>query len=265
MHVPPSLGGSSAPVSAAASAERAGASWEDPLAPGERGAGAEDGGGHVGTGGKERSRYTVASPKIHVRTMSEEQSGEGFHPMPPASAAQDEEASPSPRDGYNSFSDLHRQGSVRSNPFTDKKSPAYSTAHKAQPDRDASHRHSSTSAAASTAAAPRQRNYHRLRQQPLQDTHYLLGGRLVTGGDSPLPFLLSVVLVLGLGGLWLGATGVWMWREGLGGSAQRGAAGGKATVVVFAYLLGIVVSSMLATALRDPGESGAVRTAGWES
>lgn len=96
------------------------------------------------------------------------------------------------------------------------------------------------------------RKYHRLRSQPLQSTYYFCQGRLLTGGDSPLPMIASFILVLGLGGLWLGTTGVWMWRSGLGGGGAS--AGGKAAVIIFAYILGVCIGSMAATAFRDPGK-----------
>jgi hypothetical protein len=95
------------------------------------------------------------------------------------------------------------------------------------------------------------RKYKRLQAQPLQSTTYFLQGRLITGGDSILPLIGSFVLVLGMGGLWLGTTGVWVWRDGLGaGGAGKG---GKAAVIIFAYLFGVCLGSMIATAFRDPG------------
>lgn len=95
------------------------------------------------------------------------------------------------------------------------------------------------------------RKYKRLQAQPLQSTTYFLQGRLITGGDSILPLIGSFVLVLGMGGLWLGTTGVWVWRDGLGGGGAG--KGGKAAVIIFAYLFGICIGSMIATAFRDPG------------
>lgn len=100
--------------------------------------------------------------------------------------------------------------------------------------------------------AIRQRRYEEFAKYPLQDTKYFCGGRLLTGGDNIFPFLASIVLLLGLGGLWLGTTGVWIWRDGLGGGGAG--AGGKAAVVIFGYLLGVCFGAMMATALRDPGE-----------
>jgi hypothetical protein len=103
------------------------------------------------------------------------------------------------------------------------------------------------------------RKYKRLQAQPLQSTTYFLQGRLITGGDSILPLIGSFVLVLGIGGLWLGTTGVWVWKDGLGGGGAG--RGGKAAVIIFAYLFGVCIGSMIATAFRDPGEVLAVRSA----
>jgi hypothetical protein len=94
--------------------------------------------------------------------------------------------------------------------------------------------------------------YKRLNSLPLSSTRYFLGGKLLTGGDSYWPLIGSIVLVLGMSGLWLGTTGVWVWREGLGTNGGRGGIG---VTIVFAYLVGVVVSSMIATAFRDPGMS----------
>ncbi|RDB21435.1 putative palmitoyltransferase ZDHHC14 [Hypsizygus marmoreus] len=78
--------------------------------------------------------------------------------------------------------------------------------------------------------------------------HFFLGGRLLTGGDSPWAFIASLSLVIGLSGLWFSTTCVFWWRGegGIGG-------GGKAVVVVGAYLAALVISTMLATATTDPG------------
>ncbi|KAJ9116655.1 hypothetical protein QFC20_000588 [Naganishia adeliensis] len=103
---------------------------------------------------------------------------------------------------------------------------------------------------ASSSHAPRTRKYHRLHQQPMQDTHFFLKGHLVTGGDNIWPIIGSIILVLGLGGLWLGTTGVWIWRDGLGGGGAG--RGGKAAVIIFGYLLGVCFGAMMATAFGDP-------------
>ncbi|KAI5454035.1 Eukaryotic peptide chain release factor GTP-binding subunit [Naganishia albida] len=104
---------------------------------------------------------------------------------------------------------------------------------------------------ATTSHTSRARKYHRLHKQPMQDTHFFFKGHLMTGGDNIWPLIGSIALILGLGGLWLGTTGVWVWRDGLGaGGASRG---GKAAVIIFGYLLGVCFGAMMATAFRDPG------------
>lgn len=65
---------------------------------------------------------------------------------------------------------------------------------------------------------------------------FFLHGHLLTGGDSPLPFIASFVLVLGLSGTWFGTTCVWWWHNE-----------SPAVAAVGAYVCLITVASMLAT------------------
>ncbi|KAF8891277.1 DHHC palmitoyltransferase-domain-containing protein [Infundibulicybe gibba] len=74
---------------------------------------------------------------------------------------------------------------------------------------------------------------------------FALGGRLLTGGDSPWAFVASFGLVLIIAGVWFGTTAVWWWAN-VGG-------GGKAVTIICAYLSLLTISSMLTTATRDPG------------
>ncbi|KAJ7021676.1 DHHC palmitoyltransferase-domain-containing protein [Mycena alexandri] len=71
---------------------------------------------------------------------------------------------------------------------------------------------------------------------------FFLRGRLLVGGDSPWAFIASFSLLLGIAGVWLGTTAVWWWRNV-----------SPAVVIVGAYLALIAISTMLATAMRDPG------------
>ncbi|KAG6880275.1 hypothetical protein C0992_001844 [Termitomyces sp. T32_za158] len=73
---------------------------------------------------------------------------------------------------------------------------------------------------------------------------FFLAGRLLTGGDTPFAFIASLSLAVGLAGLWFSTTCVFWWRH---------SAGGKAMVVVGAYLVAVVLSTMLTTATTDPG------------
>lgn len=80
------------------------------------------------------------------------------------------------------------------------------------------------------------------------DNKFLLGGRIVLGGDSSsIPFLISIILQLGLGGLWLGTTGVWIWHDGIGGS---GGSGGIIVVIIFCYIWLVAVGAMFGTVSR---------------
>ncbi|KAJ6597034.1 DHHC palmitoyltransferase-domain-containing protein [Mycena vulgaris] len=71
---------------------------------------------------------------------------------------------------------------------------------------------------------------------------FFLGGRLLTGGDSPWAFIGSFVLALTISGVWFGTTAVWWWHNE-----------SPAVAAVGAYIALITISSMLATATRDPG------------
>ncbi|KAF9265528.1 zf-DHHC-domain-containing protein [Marasmius fiardii PR-910] len=74
---------------------------------------------------------------------------------------------------------------------------------------------------------------------------FFLGGKLLTGGDSPWAFIFCFGVVLAICGLWFGTTCPWYWSNLSGG--------GKAIVIIGAYLAAIVITSMLTTASMDPG------------
>ena len=57
------------------------------------------------------------------------------------------------------------------------------------------------------------------------------GGHMMTGGDSLLSVGLSVVLMLGMTGVWLGTTGSWLWKHGSEYGIAKG--GGVAVVIIF--------------------------------
>jgi palmitoyltransferase ZDHHC9/14/18 len=73
------------------------------------------------------------------------------------------------------------------------------------------------------------------------------GGRLITSRDSAFPFLASLAIALLLPILFFIFAGSWLWFT---------LRAGKAAAVIVAYLVGIMWSSMLRTAWRDPGISG---------
>ncbi|GMK59443.1 hypothetical protein CspeluHIS016_0800490 [Cutaneotrichosporon spelunceum] len=80
---------------------------------------------------------------------------------------------------------------------------------------------------------------------------FFCSGHLMTGGDTPLSFILSVILLLGISGLWVGTTGVWLWKHAHEYGMASGA--GIAINVVFAYLFCLTTSSMAAASFREPG------------
>ncbi|TFK92293.1 hypothetical protein K466DRAFT_595340 [Polyporus arcularius HHB13444] len=71
---------------------------------------------------------------------------------------------------------------------------------------------------------------------------FFLGGRLLTGGDSPWAFIASLTLVLTISGIYFGTTCVWWWQNE-----------SPAVAAVGAYMCLLTISSMFATAFRDPG------------
>ncbi|ORX36649.1 DHHC palmitoyltransferase-domain-containing protein [Kockovaella imperatae] len=97
-------------------------------------------------------------------------------------------------------------------------------------------------------AAARVRRYNKIGNPQIT---FCLGGHLVTGGDNPFSAIATAVIILGLTGVWLGTTGVWLWKHGSEYGLGRG--GGVAIVIVFVYIFGLVLSSALVSAFRDPG------------
>ncbi|KAJ6502409.1 DHHC palmitoyltransferase-domain-containing protein [Mycena sanguinolenta] len=71
---------------------------------------------------------------------------------------------------------------------------------------------------------------------------FFFHGRIMTGGDSPWAFIGSLTLLLGIAGTWFGTTAVWWWNHR-----------SPAVAAVSAYMTLIALTSMLATATRDPG------------
>jgi len=67
---------------------------------------------------------------------------------------------------------------------------------------------------------------------------WLFGGRILLGGDSPLPFLGALILLLGIAAVWFSTTCVWWWNRGHGGAAIAG---------VGAYMCLLTLGSMLMT------------------
>ncbi|WWC70020.1 uncharacterized protein I206_103964 [Kwoniella pini CBS 10737] len=82
-------------------------------------------------------------------------------------------------------------------------------------------------------------------------TTFWWNGKLVTGGDNWWSFILIVVVLLGLSGVWIGTTGAWLWIHGTEYGLLQGA--GVAITIIYVYLFALTASSLLASAFRDPG------------
>ena len=65
---------------------------------------------------------------------------------------------------------------------------------------------------------------------------FFLNGRLLTGGDSAVPFIGSSTVVFGIAGSWLGTTCVWWWQNE-----------SPAVAIIGAYLTLLTIANMLAT------------------
>lgn len=62
-------------------------------------------------------------------------------------------------------------------------------------------------------------------------TKFFLKGHLMTGGDDWYSAALALVLLFGMSGVWLGTTGVWMWKNG----SEYGLASGGGIAVTFVF------------------------------
>jgi len=60
---------------------------------------------------------------------------------------------------------------------------------------------------------------------------FFFNGKLMTGGDNPLSMILSMIVLFGLSGVWVGTTGVWFWVHGSEYGLVTG--GGIGIMVVF--------------------------------
>jgi len=62
-------------------------------------------------------------------------------------------------------------------------------------------------------------------------TTFFMNGHMVTGGDDWYSAILALVLLFAMTGIWLGTTGVWMWRHGSEYGLAKG--GGIAATIIF--------------------------------
>jgi palmitoyltransferase ZDHHC9/14/18 len=74
----------------------------------------------------------------------------------------------------------------------------------------------------------RERRYKSF-ENPL--TTFSMNGHVVTGGDAWYSAILALVLLFAMTGIWLGTTGVWMWRHGSEYGLAKG--GGIAVTIMF--------------------------------
>jgi palmitoyltransferase ZDHHC9/14/18 len=74
----------------------------------------------------------------------------------------------------------------------------------------------------------RERRYKSF-ENPL--TTFFMNGHMVTGGDAWYSAILALVLLFAMTGIWLGTTGVWMWRHGSEYGLAKG--GGIAVTIMF--------------------------------
>ena len=77
---------------------------------------------------------------------------------------------------------------------------------------------------------------------------FFLGGRVLTGGDSPWAFIASFSLVLIVAGVWFGTTAVWWWKNK-----------SPAVAIVGAYLSLLTISTMLTTVCLSSFERGFIQ------
>ncbi|KAF8320108.1 hypothetical protein DL93DRAFT_1940535 [Clavulina sp. PMI_390] len=71
---------------------------------------------------------------------------------------------------------------------------------------------------------------------------WFLGGKALTGGDSPLPFVATLVSLFGIAGVWFSCTAPWWWHNV-----------SVAVPIVAAYMTLFSIASLFMTAFRDPG------------
>lgn len=66
-----------------------------------------------------------------------------------------------------------------------------------------------------------------------KQTTWFLGGRVMTGGDTPWSIMMTITAILALTGVWMGTTGVWLCQHGTEYGLAKG--GGIAIVIVLVY------------------------------
>lgn len=130
--------------------------------------------------------------------------------------------------------------------------PSSSTTSLPTSNRGLFHRSSETEPTSFTASPPymvpvmsgkSQKHLRNYEIHPSQNK-FFFNGHILAGGDSAMPFIGALILLLGVAGTWFGTTCVFWWHRG---------GGGQAIAAIGAYLCLLTLSSMLMTAFRDPG------------
>ena len=94
---------------------------------------------------------------------------------------------------------------------------------------------------------PKTSKYVRRYESHPSRNRFFLGGRLLTGGDSPWALIASFSLVLTIAGVWFGTTAVWWWKNK-----------SPAVAAVGAYLTLLTISTMLTTVCLSSVERGLI-------
>ena len=102
------------------------------------------------------------------------------------------------------------------------------------PDHSNGHAHTIEPIIPTTSSKPVQRQ-RRYTQFENAMTTFFCSGYLMTGNDNPASFILALVLLFGIAGVWYGTTGVWFWQSGTEYGLAPG--GGIAINVILAFVM----------------------------
>ncbi|GAA96578.1 uncharacterized protein L969DRAFT_17861 [Mixia osmundae IAM 14324] len=100
-----------------------------------------------------------------------------------------------------------------------------------------------------TSRGPRLRNAHLHQGNNL----FFCGGRLMTSDDSPWAFLGAIAVVIILPALFLIFEASWLWNDYGVWPGSFPSGGGKAALILYAYLVLMAWASMARAAFSDPG------------
>ena len=80
-------------------------------------------------------------------------------------------------------------------------------------------------------STPQPKRWRKYKNLDNPSVTFFLGGKLMTGGDSLISLALTLIIILGLTGIWVGTTGWWLVVHGPEYGLARGA--GVGIIVVF--------------------------------